>query len=159
MVLQVNGYWTEWSAIWSVSDRTGAQRDYRRGVNRGMQIRRSVMIYWPNPPLNFRPQSEIGAKIFVLHAKSKIRAQKIDESAFRCSCRIRKSVKITLWIRNPGKIFAKPADPFAYSPPSSYTLCSSFSLHKSKRHLVYWNRLCRCRHAGKIKGSRDFPIT
>ena len=72
-----------------------------------MQIRRSVMIYWPNPPLNFRPESEIGAKIFVLHAKSKIRAQKIDESAFRCSCRIRKSVKISLWIRNPCKNISK----------------------------------------------------
>ena len=48
-------------------------------------------------------KSEIRAKIFVLHAMSKIRAQKIYESAFRCSCRIRKPVKISLWIRNPGK--------------------------------------------------------
>ena len=54
--------------------------------------------------LNFRPESEIRAKIFVLHAKSKIRAQKnINESAFCCSCRILKSVRISLWIRNPGK--------------------------------------------------------
>jgi len=35
-----------------------------RGVNRGMQIRRFVMIYKPNPPLKFRPESEIRAKIF-----------------------------------------------------------------------------------------------
>ena len=41
--------------------------------------------------------------MFVSLATSKIRAQKIDESAFRCSCRILKSVKISLWIPNPGK--------------------------------------------------------
>ena len=44
------------------------------------------------------PESE--AKILLLHAKSKIWAQKWMNS---CSCRIRKSVKISLWIRNPGK--------------------------------------------------------
>ena len=53
--------------------------------------------------LNFRPESEIRAKIFVLHAKSKIQAQKIDDTAFHCSCRIQKSVNISLWIRNPSK--------------------------------------------------------
>ena len=47
-------------------------------------------------PLNFHPESEIRRKIFVLQAESKLRDQKIDESAFRCSCRIRKSVKISL---------------------------------------------------------------
>ena len=49
---------------------------------------------------------------------SKIRAQKLDECAFRCSCRIRKPVKILLWIRNPGKNIFKIRRPFAYSPPS-----------------------------------------
>ena len=34
-------------------------------------------------------------------------------------CRIRKSLKISLWIRNLGKILSKSANPFAYSPPSS----------------------------------------
>ena len=56
-----------------------------------------------HPYSNFRPESEIRAKIFVLHAKSKIRAQEIDDAAFRCSCRIQKSVNISLWIRDPGK--------------------------------------------------------
>ena len=73
----------------------------RRRVNRSMQILRSVMIYSPNPPLKSRPESEI--RQICLHAKSKIRAQNIDESAIRCNCRIRKSVKIILSIRNPGK--------------------------------------------------------
>ena len=44
----------------------------------------------------FRPESEIRAKIYKLQVKSKIRAQKIDESAIRCNCRIRKSVKMSL---------------------------------------------------------------
>ena len=61
------------------------------------------MIYLPNPPFHFRPESEIRAKIFELHAKSKIRAQIIGESSIRCNCRIRKSVKISLKIRNLGK--------------------------------------------------------
>ena len=81
------------------------------GVNKGMQIRWSVMIYSSNPPLKFRPESEIQAKIFLLHAKSKIWAQKMDESAIRCNCRI----------RNPEireNIFAKSADSLAYPPPS-----------------------------------------
>ena len=34
------------------------------------------MIYQPNPPLNFRPESEIRAKKILLHKKSKIRGQK-----------------------------------------------------------------------------------
>ena len=49
------------------------------------------------------PESEIWAKIHLLHAKSKFCSQKMDEFAIHCSCRIRKSVKISLWIRNPGK--------------------------------------------------------
>ena len=36
-------------------------------------------------------------------AKSKLRAQKSMKTANRCNCRIRKSVKILLWIRNPGE--------------------------------------------------------
>ena len=36
-------------------------------------------------------------------AKSKLRAQKSMKTANRCNCRIRKSVKIVLWIRNPGE--------------------------------------------------------
>ena len=49
------------------------------------------------------PEFEIQAKILLLHAKSKIWVQKMDEFAIHCSCRIRKSVKMSLWIRNPGK--------------------------------------------------------
>ena len=37
-------------------------------------------------------------------AKSKIRTQKIDETVNRCKFRIRRSVEISLWIRNPSKI-------------------------------------------------------
>ena len=33
-------------------------------VNRAMQIRRSVMIYKPNPQFKFRPESELRAKMF-----------------------------------------------------------------------------------------------
>ena len=40
---------------------------------------------------------------FELPAKSKILAQKIDESAICCNCRTQKSVKILLWIQNQGK--------------------------------------------------------
>lgn len=47
----------------------------RGWVNRGMQNCRSVMIYLPNPPIKFHPESEIWAKTFLLHAKSKIRVQ------------------------------------------------------------------------------------
>ena len=36
-------------------------------------------------------------------SQSKIWAQKIDESIIHCNCRIPKSVKISLWMRNPGK--------------------------------------------------------
>ena len=53
--------------------------------------------------LKISPESEIRAKILLLHAKSKIRAPKLDESEIRCNCRIWKSVKISFWIRNPGK--------------------------------------------------------
>ena len=34
--------------------------------------------------------------------KSKIRAQKLDKTAIRCGHRIRRSVKISLWIQDPG---------------------------------------------------------
>ena len=44
----------------------------------------------------FRPESEIRAKIYQLHVKSKIWAQKIDESAIRCNCRIRISFILLL---------------------------------------------------------------
>ena len=44
-----------------------------------------------------------GKNILILHTMSKIRAPKIDESAICCNCRIRKSVKILLWIRNSSK--------------------------------------------------------
>ena len=49
---------------------------------------------------------------------SKIRAQKLDECAFRCSCRIRKPLKSRFESEIRAKIFSKSADPFAYSPPS-----------------------------------------
>ena len=45
----------------------------------------------------------------------KIRTQKIDETTNRCKFRIRKSVKISLWILNPGKIIFRihwPVGPF-----------------------------------------------
>ena len=68
------------------------------------------LVAWcmTNPPFRFRPSifaltTELRAKIFELHAKSKIWAQKIDESSIRWNCRIRKSVKISPWIRNLGK--------------------------------------------------------
>ena len=63
----------------------------------------SIMVYWPNPPFHFHPESEIQAKILKLHAKSKIWTQKIDKSITHCNCRIPKSVKISLWIWNPRK--------------------------------------------------------
>ena len=44
------------------------------------------------------------SKIFFKHANSKIRAQKMVESAIRCHWQINKSgVKISLWIRNLSK--------------------------------------------------------
>ena len=36
----------------------------RRGLKRGMQIRQSLMIYYPNVPLKFCPKSKIRAKIY-----------------------------------------------------------------------------------------------
>ena len=57
-------------------------------------------------PAIFDLNQNSGQKILFLisiHAKSKIWAQKIDESAIRCNCRIRRSIKISLWIWNPGK--------------------------------------------------------
>ena len=68
-------------------------------------IHYNLLIYWPNPPL--LPASEIRAKTLLLPAKSKIRAQKMAESAIRWNYRIRESVKISLWIRNPGKNISK----------------------------------------------------
>ena len=50
----------------------------RRGLNRGMQIRQSLMIYYPNVPSKFCPKSNIQAKIYSLHTKSKLEAQKMD---------------------------------------------------------------------------------
>ena len=78
---------------------------FMRGVNRGMQICRSVMVYWPNPPLKFRPESEMRKIFFCFTQNPKSGPKKwmMNESAIRCNCRIRKSVKILLWIRNPGK--------------------------------------------------------
>ena len=54
-----------------------------KGVNRSwsMHLRRSLMIYWPNSPLKFRPESKIRAKIFLLHATSRNTGPKMDESA------------------------------------------------------------------------------
>ena len=40
---------------------------------------------------------------FTQNPKSGPKKWKMNESAIRCNCRIRKSVKILLWIRNPGK--------------------------------------------------------
>ena len=58
-------------------------------------------------------------KIVFKHAQSKIRVQKMDDSAIRCHCRIRNSVKISLWIQNLGKNFSKSTNPLAYLSPSS----------------------------------------
>ena len=98
------------------------------GVNRGIQIRRSVNIYWPNPPFHFRPESEIRPQIYQLHIKYKIRAQKIDESAIRCNCRIRKSLKSRFESEIRAKIFSKSAYSFAYSPPSLWNARYRFNL-------------------------------
>ena len=54
-------------------------------------------------PLKFHLNLKSGEKYFYYMQKSKIWAQKMDEFAIHCSCRIRKSVKISLWIRNPGR--------------------------------------------------------
>ena len=56
-------------------------------------------------------------KIFLLHAKSKIRAQKVDESAILR--RMGKSVEISLWIRNPGKNIFKIRRSVRLVTPSS----------------------------------------
>ena len=77
----------------------GWGRGRSAGVNRGMQFCWSVKIYKPNPPWKFCRNP---GKIFLLHARSKMRAQNVDESAIRYNCRIGKSVEISLWIRNPG---------------------------------------------------------
>ena len=90
------------------------------GVNRGMQIRRSIMIYWfiDQSAAKILPASEIRAKTLLLPAKSKIRAQKMAESAIRWNYRIRESVKISLWIRNPGKnIFKIRRSVHLFTPP------------------------------------------
>ena len=57
---------------------------------------------------------------FELHTKSKIPAQKIDESAIYCNFRTQKSVKILLWIQNPGKNICfqnPPIRSLIHSPP------------------------------------------
>ena len=54
--------------------------------------------------------------------KSKIQAQKVDESAICCNyCRIQKSVKISLWIPNPDKDIFKNFPPIRlpiHPPPT-----------------------------------------
>ena len=53
--------------------------------------------------------------------KSKIQAQKVDESAICCNCRIQKSVKISLWIQNPDKNIFKKFPPIClpvHPPPT-----------------------------------------
>ena len=54
--------------------------------------------------------------------KSKIQAQKVDESAIGCNCRIQKSVKISLWIQNPDKNIFKKFPPIrlpVHPPPTN----------------------------------------
>ena len=93
----------------NISSASSSALSSLRGVNRGMQIRPSVFA--------LNPKS--GQKNILLHIKSKIRAQKIDESAIHCNCRIRKSVKILFESEIRAKIFSKSSEPFAYSPASS----------------------------------------
>ena len=76
------------------------------------------------------PESEIWAKTLLLHAKSKMWAQKMDEFAIHCSCRIRKSVKISLWIRNPGK--------------NIFKICRSICLFTSLHEGLARTWVCAC---------------
>ena len=112
-------------------------------MNRGMQIRRSVMIYKPSPPFHFRPESEIRTKIFEIQAKSKIRAQKIDESPTsaaiagsgnplksRFESEIREKYFQILRIRSP-----------VFSPPSSNLISKDLDISDVYILVKAW-RLC-----------------
>ena len=58
-------------------------------------------------------------EIFFKHAKSKIRAPKMDESAIRCHCPgSSNSLKFRFEFEIRAKLFSKSAYPLAYSPPS-----------------------------------------
>jgi hypothetical protein len=69
---------------------TQMSESWTRGVNRGIQIRRSAQIWSKiRDPTMALSQSKIRTK---LQAKSKIRAKILDKSAIRCINKIRKSV-------------------------------------------------------------------
>lgn len=82
--------------LWQKQYLTRSRRCWE-GMNRCMQIRLSVMVYYPNPLFKISSWIRNQGKYILFHAKSKIRAEKMDESA------IRKSVKISLWILNPDR--------------------------------------------------------
>ena len=74
------------------------------------------------------------SKIFFIHANSKIRAQKMDESAIRYHWQINKSgVKISLWIR--AEIFSESADPLPYSSANELLWDSWYVLTKAGQSL------------------------
>ena len=109
-----------------------------------MQIRRSVMIYKPSPPFHFRPESEIRTKIFEIQAKSKIRAQKIDESP--TSAAIAGSgnpLESRFESEIRAKIFSNSADPFAciFTPPSSNLISKDLDISDVYILVKAW-RLC-----------------
>ena len=61
------------------------------------------MICLPNLPFHFRPESEIQAKCFNYMQSPKSGPKKLMNPQSATYCRIQKSVKISLWIQNPGK--------------------------------------------------------
>ena len=87
------------------------------GVNRGMQIRRSIMIYWPNPPLKFCLHPKSGQKHFYYPQSPKsgpkkwlnLQSAEITGSGNPLKSRFESEIR--------AKIFSKSADPFTYSPP------------------------------------------
>ena len=79
-------------------------------------------------PSSFALKTQSWQNIWIKHQVWNL-AQTMDESANRCNCRIRKSVTISLWIRNPGKnIFKIRRSVCLYTPLINALAAQSYLL-------------------------------
>ena len=115
-------------------------REVNRGNYANSPIRYDLL---PKSAVKISSESEIRAKLLLLHTQSKIWAQKWMnlQSAAIAGCR--NPLKPCFESEIRAKIFSKSADPFAYSPASYMQLCSlrclglEFELHGLKLHQTF----------------------
>ena len=90
----------------------------RRGLNRGMQIRRSLMIYYPNVRLKFCPNPKSRQKYINYKQSPKSRPKKLMNPLSTAIIAgfgnlLQSHFESEVW----AKLFSKSADPFTSHPP------------------------------------------